>query len=409
MKTNRRDFIKSMSALGIVGATYPLLSACVGKDGTEYLNEKITEIEVFRYDINIPRYFSWGTWHNRQHLFIKISSGEFYGWTETPASKNNPNFKPTDWVKYLKQFKGLTIGEAQKLLASEQVLGSKRSLKMLESLDMALLDLSGRLQNKSATELLGLLGSDPVPGLYCILDKDENKVRAEAQKSIEQNLGHHMKFKMYGDETVDMTLLNTIRDVLGDEAMVISDVNKGYKKWKSLDELKAILERFKDGGLDAIEDPAHLKTEQWIQLQDMVGDLTLIPDAPMRPAWKGLNTIAAGMGRIYNLHPSTMGSLKHTVQLANKVKGMDAKVMIGDDSLVGPACSAWQQIAIGAGATWVEAIEKEEDSKNYIDCLIKKPTYKESNGYYSLNPTAGFGVELDTKRLRKVCEFHTKI
>ena len=156
---------------------------------------------------------------------------------------------------------------------------------------MALLDVSGRLQNKSAVELLGLTGTNPVPGLYCILDKDEKKVREEAEKSIEQNLGHHMKFKMYGDEKVDMKLLNTIRAVLGDEAVVISDVNKGYKKWKTLDELKGILDRFKANGLNAIEDPAHLKTKQWIQLQEMVGDLTLIPDAPMRPAWKGINTM----------------------------------------------------------------------------------------------------------------------
>jgi L-alanine-DL-glutamate epimerase-like enolase superfamily enzyme len=409
MKTKRRDFIKSMSALGIVGATYPLFSACASKNGNEYLNEKITKIEIFRYDINIPRYFSWGTWHNRQHLFIKISAGDFYGWTETPASKNNPDFKPTAWVKYLEQFKGLALGEAQKLLKSEQVLGSKRSLKMLESLDMALLDVSGRLQNKSAVELLGLTGTKPVPGLYCILDKDEKKVREEAEKSIEQNLGHHMKFKMYGDEKVDMKLLNTIRDVLGNQAIVISDVNKGYKKWKSLNELKAILDRFKANGLNAIEDPAHLKTKQWIQLQEMVGDLTLIPDAPMRPAWKGIKTMQPGMGHIYNLHPSTMGSLTHTAKLAHKVQEIGAKVMIGDDSLVGPACSAWQQIAIGVGATWVEAIEKKEDSKTYLECLQSSATKKESNGYYSFKSAPGFGLELDTDRLKKVSELYIEI
>ena len=407
MKTNRRHFIKSMSALGVLGATYPLLSSCVNKK--EYLNETITKIEIFRYDINIPRYFSWGTWHNRQHLFIKISSGDFYGWTEAPASKNNPDFKPTAWVNYLKQFKGLTLGEAQKLLASEQVLGTKRSLKMLESLDMGLLDLSGRLQNKSAVELLGLKGANPVPGLYCILDKDEKKVRAEAEKSIEQNLAHHLKFKMYGDEKVDMKLLNIIRDVLGDEAVVISDVNKGYKKWQSLEELKSILNRFKDNGLNAIEDPANLKPKEWIKLQNMVGDLTLIPDAPMRPAWKGINTMEKGMGRIYNLHPSTMGSLTHTAQLAKKVKDIGAKVMIGDDSLVGPACSAWQQIAIGLNATWVEAIEKKEDSKLYLECLQSTATKKESNGYYSYQPAPGFGLEIDTDQLKKVSELYLEV
>ncbi|MEN8764776.1 MAG: mandelate racemase/muconate lactonizing enzyme family protein [Wenyingzhuangia sp.] len=408
-KTNRRDFLKSISAFGIVGATYPLLSSCIGKNRSEYLKEKITKIEIFRYDINVPRYFSWGTWHNRQHLFIKITSGDYYGWTETPASKNDPNFKATAWVEYLERFKGLSISDAQRLLLSEQVIGSTRSLKMLESLDMAFLDLLGRMLNKSAVELLGLSERNAVPGLYCILDKDENKAREEAEKSLEQNLGHHMKFKMYGDENIDMKLLHTIRDVLGDEAVVISDVNKGYKKWQSLEELKSILDRFKDNGLDAIEDPAHLNIQQWVQLQEMVGDLTLIPDAPMRPAWKGIETMVKGMGGIYNLHPSTMGSLTHTVQLAQKVKKTGSKIMIGDDSLVGPACSAWQQIAIGLGAEWVEAIEKKEDSKIYLECLQSAATKKEVNGYYSFEPEPGFGVVLDSNHLKKISPLYVHL
>jgi L-alanine-DL-glutamate epimerase-like enolase superfamily enzyme len=191
--------------------------------------------------------------------------------------------------------------------------------------------------------------------------------------------------------------------------MVISDVNKGYKKWQSLDELKSILNRFKANGLNAIEDPANLKTQQWIELQKMVGDLTLIPDAPMRPAWKGLETITKGMGHIYNLHPSTMGSLTHTAQLANNVKEIGAKVMIGDDSLVGPACSAWQQIAIGVDATWVEAIEKKEGSELYLECLQSTATKKEANGYYSFESRPGFGVQIDTNRLKKVSEMYVEV
>lgn len=404
MKTNRRDFIKNISTLGIATATYPLLSSCTDKNDSQYLNEKITKIELFRYDINIPRYFSFGTWYNRQHLFMKISAGEHYGWSEIPASRNTPNLNPTTWIKYVKQFKGLTVVEAQNLLESQQVTGSKTSLKEMEFMDVGLLDLSGRLQNKSVVEMLGLLGRQPVPGLYCILDKDAKKVRAEAEKSIAQNLGHHLKFKMYGEEAVDLKLLKIIREVLGEDAVVISDVNGGYDSWKSLEELANILNVFKSNGLNAIEDPANMTNQQWIKLQSMVGALSLIPDKPMRPAWKGIKTIEAGMGRIFNLHPSTMGSFKKTVLLGNKVKTLGAKLMIGDDSLVGPACSAWQQIAIGVGASWVEAIEKKEDSKAYLDCIIKSPTKKESNGYYSLNPAPGFGLEMDEKRLKTICE-----
>ncbi|WP_248722448.1 mandelate racemase/muconate lactonizing enzyme family protein [Seonamhaeicola sp. ML3] len=407
MKTNRRNFIKGISSLGLYSLSYPLLSSCISNK--DVLTAKITGIEFFQYNINIPRYFSFGTWLNRQHIFMKISAGDYYGWSEIPASRNNPDIDLSPWVNYVKQFKGLSIVEAQKLLQSQQVKGSKTSFKHLELMDMGLLDLAGRLQNKPSIELLGLHKKEAVPGLYCILHKDEEKVREEAQKSVKQNLGHHMKFKMYGDVEVDLKLLRIIREVLGEDAVVISDVNKGYKKWKSLEELAEILNTFRENGLNAIEDPAPLTTEQWIALQNMTGDLDLIPDAPMRPAWNGVNKLQKGMGRIINLHPSTMGSFSHTALFANKVEDIGAKVMIGDDSLVGPACTAWQQIAIGAGATWVEAIEKEEDSKEYVECVLKSSTTKRSDGYYKMDSKPGFGLELDEKRLRTICSHFIEV
>lgn len=405
----RRVFIKNLSVLGIAGATYPLLSSCINKKGASYLDEKITKIELYRYDINIPRYFSFGTWYNRQHLFMKISAGDTYGWSEIPASRNTPDLKPVSWVNYVKQFKGLTIGAAQTLLESQQVPTSKTSLKEMEFMDVGLLDVMGRLQGKSAVELLNLPNRAAVPGLYCILYKDEEEVRKEAEHSIEQNLAHHLKFKMYGEKELDMKLLKTIRNVLGEDATVIADVNSGYKDWNSLAELSAILNDFKANGLNGMEDPAPLLTEQWVNLQKMVGKLDLIPDKPLRPAWKGMETAIAGMGRVFNLHPSTMGSFKHTVALAEKIKNFGGKLMIGDDSLVGPACSAWQQLAIGAGASWVEAIEKKEDSKNYMDCISSSATKKQSNGYYALEPAPGFGLVLDEQRLKEVCALYIDV
>ncbi|MCG8684243.1 MAG: mandelate racemase/muconate lactonizing enzyme family protein, partial [Desulfobacterales bacterium] len=291
----------------------------------------------------------------------------------------------------------------------QQKKGTTTTIKELEFVGMGLLDLAGRLQNKPAVELLNLKHRKAVPGLYCILDKDIDKVRKEAEKSIEQNLSHHLKFKMYGDKDLDSKLLKTIAEVLGKNSVIISDPNRGYKNWKSLKELAGILSEFEKNGLYGIEDPAPLTIKQWVELQGMMEKLALIPDHPMRPSWEGIEKIDPAMGRIFNLHPSTMGSFTHTAQLANKVQAKGAKVMIGDDSLAGPACCAWQQIAIGAGAVWVEAIEKEEDSKDYMECLISSPTHKDGKGYYSLNPAPGFGVEIDTDRLKKISQLHIEL
>ena len=395
-----------MTTIGLCTTAYPIITSFNGNTKLDYLKEKISKIELFRYDIDIPRHFSFGTWYNRQHLFMKISSGDYYGWSEIPASRNNPDLDPSEWVDYLRTFIGLSIGQSYDLLNSQQVMGTTVHTRKLEFIEMGLLDLSGRLQNIPAIELLGLKQNNPVPGLYCILDNDVEKVRLEVLYSIEQNLSHHLKFKMYGDHQADLKLLKAIREIIGENEVVISDANMGYKNFASLSDLAAILNEFKNHGLNAIEDPAELTIEEWIILQEMVGELSLIPDVPLRPAWNGLNTIRPAMGRIFNLHPSVMGSFRHIALLVKKVHEIGCKVMIGDDSLVGPGCSAWQQIAVGAGAVWVEALEKKEDSKNYLKGLIYSPAKLNDVGYITYNPMPGFGIELYTQYFKQTSKLY---
>ena len=75
--------------------------------------------------------------------------------------------------------------------------------------------------------------------------------------------------------------------------------------------------------------------------------------------------------------------------------------MIGDASLVGPACSAWQQMAIGLGASWVEALEKKEDSEAYLECIVSKATYRDTNGNFTADLKPGFGLQIDEDKLRR--------
>lgn len=365
---------------------------------------KIDSIELYRYDSNIPRYFSWGTWYNRQQVFMKISSGEHYGWSETNGSTNNPDLDLKHWGQFLLTLKGMGIYDAYDLIKKNQVQDGSYDTKQLEFMEMGLLDLIGRIENKPATALLGLKGKKAVPGLFCILNKDLKEVEENIYAAIDQNLNSHVKFKMYGKQELDLTIAKMARSILGKHAFIMSDVNKGYKDWEKLDELADILKGLRDEGLNAIEDPAELTNEQWIELQDKVGDMALIPDYVMRPSWKGMNRIEKGMGQYYNIHPDTMGSINLLPALGKKVKSFGSGIMIGDASLVGPACNTWQQIAIGLGASWVEAIEKKEDSESYLDCVLSKPSFRDKQGKFAMDPEPGFGLVMDEKHLAKVAD-----
>ena len=54
------------------------------------------------------------------------------------------------------------------------------------------------------------------------------------------------------------------------------------------------------------------------------------------------------MGRIYNIHPDSAGSIIDAVALAGRIRELGGGAMVGDDSLVGPSATIWQQLAVGA-------------------------------------------------------------
>lgn len=397
----RREFINKSTQFSSGAILGTLLTSF---DWATKKNPSIEKIELFRYDINIPRYFSFGTWHNRQQLFMKITAGDYYGWSEMNGSNNNPDFDLKENSKFLHDYKNLKIHDAYELLKSRQTKGTKFNKNILEFIELGLLDVLGKMEGKPATTLLGMSESNPVPGLYCVLNHQPDKIAKYINIAMEQNLHHFMKFKMYGDDELDLAILKQGREMLGDKPHVISDANRGYKNWKALDELVPQLVRLRENGLDGMEDPAELTNQQWIELQSQVGELTLIPDYPTRPSWETVHNIKKGMGRIYNLHPATMGSIHHLTKAAEKIKSFGAGVMIGDASLVGPACNAWQQIAIGLGAEWVEAIEKKEESADYITCIQSKPTYRNASGLFACDSKPGFGLELDEQLLEEICK-----
>ena len=78
--------------------------------------------------------------------------------------------------------------------------------------------------------------------------------------------------------------------------------------------------------------------------------------------------------------------------------------MIGDDSLVGPGCTIWQQLAIGLSAQWVEATEKEDDSDFFYECIRKISTDSHTNPIVYQDDCYGFGLYLDEKRLADSCD-----
>ena len=294
---------------------------------------------------------------------------------------------------------GLSIKEAFSLLRTKRGIFPENIVEMAE---MAIIDLAGKCLKKSALDILGLKERKPVCGVYVILSDNPEEVANKTGFAIANKKSEFIKVKLFGDVELDKKIIKAVRDNSKNYGtFIIGDVNGGYKnvgEEKSLDSIAICLKALREAGLDACEDPAYIDNEEWVELQRQVPDLPLIPDYPLRPSRETVKTILPGMGGIYNIHPDSSGSIIDAVTLAKRIYEIGAKLMIGDDSLIGPAATVWQQIAIGLGAEWVEATEKEKESRFYYDAVEDIPTDSRSNPI-SVKPCYGFGIYLDEKKL----------
>lgn len=416
MKLNPKFLIPRLLAFtlanGFLSAETPPESQVCGQvlEQLRQADERIDGIELYVVQVDAERRFSYAVLKDRQHVFIRFMAAGKSGWDEIGLPKGKPGdtiaqrLARLDWYRELKD---KTPSEAINHLVEQR---SKRPVGELEHAEMALLDLAGRLLDKPAIELLGLTGTAAVPGLYCILSDDPETVRKEAARALEQNLRTHLKVKLYGKPDADQAVVRAAREVFGKTAYVAGDVNMGYRRAMSdapVDEVAAAMVALRDLGLDACEDPAEMSNDQWAQVQERIGTMSLIPDVPLRPAWKSRFNLDPRMGRIYNMHPSCMGSIIEMVELAKVIRAQGKKLMVGDASLVGPGCPAWEQLAIGMGADWVEAIEKPQENDVFQRCTLRNPVQRTPDGKFAVKqPLPGFGVEIDEKKLKTLsCGF----
>lgn len=365
----------------------------------------VVSIELFFIKVDIARNFSQGVWPARYQCMLKVTSGGLAGWSELTLTRLERAVIDTE--RTYSEWLGLTIDDALRLCVS--AIGRMPDM-YLEAMELALIDLAARIRGVNAMDYLGLpKQSTSLPGLECILQK--NPFNAVEQAKLLART--HLKIKLFGDIDHDTQIVKCVRDAIPDGCFLVADVNEGYLKDCQIedDELEVLAEYMsilQRAGLDACEDPAKISFSQMAHLQSMVPSLPIIPDYLLRPAYKLHKVLEVVPGHIYNIHPHTMGSIRAMILLAKRILDGGGKLMIGDNSLIGAACTAWQQLACALGAEWCESIEKPlEYSDLFMSCVNNIVTRRDDSGichcHYRLS---GFGLEVDSEKLARNCEVY---
>ena len=171
MNVSRRQFT------GSIGATLALSflpSITIGSCRTKSVL-KVDSASLFLVNVTKARNFSHSVWYNRQHVFLKIQSGPHTGWAEALVSKNDLDFDIAAWGTFLKELQGMKLDVAISHVRDKFLEGAWNA-KQSEPALIALYDLLGKAANKPTIELWGLESRNPVPGLFCILEKEVGPV-----------------------------------------------------------------------------------------------------------------------------------------------------------------------------------------------------------------------------------------
>ncbi len=368
------------------------------------INDEIQEIRLFKYNVEAVRKFSFGVWTSRQHVFIAVKTADHIGYGENIISINDPDVSLDEWIAWARILVGKSISEALHIVRDNLEIWRDRFTEMTE---MALIDLAGKEKGVSAVSLLGLNEIHNVNGAFVVLNDDPDYVSCMIDKAVKRDLSQVIKVKLFGNLDTDIRIIKAVRkNASRKDSYLIGDVNTGYGRDADSIDMEYVTKAMHilyNEGLDACEDPAALDVNQYTVLQKEVSPLSLIPDVIMRPSWKSIDFIKPGMADICNIHPGSAGSIIDAVELARKIKSNGAGVMIGDDSLIGPACTGWQQIAIALGARWVEAVEKDDDSDSFKATILECATDSSINPIGCKPSIKGFGLLLDEKLLSDYC------
>ena len=420
MNNSRRKFIKQSGSL-LPLLISPSIYSNFKLTHTKHIN--IDQINLFLINVNKERNFSYGVWKNRQHVMINIKGGDHIGWGETKVSSNKPNFDIAAWSKKFKKLRGMNLGEAIDEVRNQFLQGNWHPI-ITEGLLMTLYDLMGKLENKPTVKIWGLKGTNPVPAIFCILERDTELVVKQARIALDQNMHRYVKIKMFGELDVDKRNVSALRKFLGPDSFILGDPNRGYShvvgrtsrsnpaKYcgvKVLSKLSKIMISLNEAGMDGVEDPASLMKEELIFLQANVGKLSIVPDKIMRPASKSIKYFDKRMGNYFNLHPNQMGTFTEINEISKVIKASNKGIMIGDGSYIGAACTFWQQLAIGNEASWVEAMEKPQEQDAFLKCVEEKATELNNDGKVAADFKPGFGLKVNENKLLSLSNKYLKI
>jgi muconate cycloisomerase len=193
------------------------------------------------------------------------------------------------------------------------------------ALELALLDLAGRAEGRSAGELLGPAKHDEVRYGAVLSSGEPDKAVATATRARQAGFAD-FKAKVGEDAAGDMALLRAVRDAIGPGASLRVDANGA---WSSREEALEQLAAMADVGVSAAEEPLEphdLDGLEWLAARSPI---PIVADESLASLADARRLAERRACHVFNVRVSKLGGMLAAAQAVDIARDADIGWMLG--------------------------------------------------------------------------------
>lgn len=362
----------------------------------DFLNSRLDTIDridllTVKLPFIQPFAISSTSWSCKEALVLQIASNGVTGWGECVADPD-PFYAPetTGSCRYIiSRFllpllePGMTLAELSQRM--HHLRGNEMAKATLEN---ALIDLLAKQQGQKLYEFLGFPANKIMSGISLGLQENPDKLLHEIEAALAKKY-HRIKMKVKRGQDVEWVA--AVRARFPDVPLMV-DANGDY----TLDDAPRLAE-LDDFNLMMIEQPLSYSDIYQHSLLQRRLKTPLCLDESIHTLDDAQTAIALGACGIINIKQGRVGGLIEAIRMAALAASQGIACWSGgmDETGIGRAANIHLQTAPG----FTLPGDTSETSRYFHEDIADPPVVLDEEGYITLPPGAGIGVEIPAERL----------
>jgi len=219
------------------------------------------------------------------------------------------------------------------------------------ALEMALLDLQGRILGIPVYKLLGGRDTPPATGddlgirLKFVVGAVEPDIAAERAKKMVERGWKAIKVKVGRNPRADVDRLRAVRQAIGSDCFLSVDANGGY----TVDQAIWVAGRFEKLEVALFEQPTRRGDHAGMAEVRRRSGVPIMADESVFTAQDLLEVIRAGSADVISLYPGKHGGVRQTQYLARMAESAGIPCTIGSNLEREVATAAMAHVAVATG------------------------------------------------------------